>query len=248
MLDQISVVLITKNAADTLADTLKSTSGFTEVVVYDNGSDDATLEIAQQHENVSLHRGEFMGFGPTKNYAVALATNDWVLSLDADERISSELERYLQQWRPSSDNCVGIIRRDNYLMGRLVTKGGWGSDWLLRLFNRKAHRFDDKAVHERVPLTATSKPEKIPYPIEHNAIRHLGQFLVKIDRYSEIHRQTNNKTIHPALIFLRGLLAFFKSYVIKGGLFAGWRGLVIAWNDANGVFYKYMKVYADRNL
>jgi len=248
MLDQISIVVITKNAADTLAATLDSTAGFAEVVVYDNGSDDATLEIAQGYDNVALHEGDFFGFGPTKNHAISLASNDWVLSLDADETLSLDLVDYLRRWQPSSPNSVGIISRDNYMMGRRVEKGGRGADRLLRLFNRNTHRFDDKLVHERVPLTDSSKAEKIPSPIEHNAVRPLGEFLVKIDRYSEVHRETNNRVIHPALIFIRGMLAFVKSYVIKGGMFAGWRGLVIAWNDANGVFFKYMKIYADRHL
>lgn len=247
MLDQISVVIITRNAAATLAETLESTSGFDEVLVYDNGSDDATLQIAQAHENVSLRQGEFIGFGPTKNHAVSLARHDWVLSLDADEEISPELKRYLQQWMPASANSVGVIRRDNYLMGKLVDKGGWGADWLVRLFNRNSHRFNDNAVHESVPTTAASERENIHFPIRHNAVMHLGQFLTKIDRYSEIRRQTSHRTFHPLLIVLRSLFAFFRSYVLKGGVLAGWRGLVIAWNDSNGVFFKYMKIYADQN-
>ena len=188
-----------------------------------------------------------MGFGPTKNHAVSLARNDWVLSLDADEEVSSELRRFLEQWKPVSDDCVGVIRRDNYLMGKLVDKGGWGADWLVRLFNRNVHRFNDNPVHESVQLSATTVQERIPLPIRHNAVQHLGQFLEKIDKYSEIRRQTSNKTMHPALIALRSIFAFFRSYIIKGGLLAGWRGLVIAWNEANGVFFKYMKIYADRH-
>lgn len=248
MLDQISVVIITRDAAATLADTLKSTRGFGEVVVYDNGSNDATIEIAQAHENVSLHQGNFMGFGPTKNHAVSLAKNDWVLSLDADEAISSELRQFLERWVPESSDCVGLIRRDNYLMGKLVDKGGWGADWLVRLFNRKEHLFNDNAVHESVQLSATTVQERIPLPIRHNAVQHLGQFLEKIDKYSEIRRQTSSKTLHPAAIVFRSFFAFFRSYFIQGGMLAGWRGLVIAWNESNGVFYKYMKIYADRNL
>ncbi|NNF66379.1 MAG: hypothetical protein HKM98_02615 [Gammaproteobacteria bacterium] len=149
---------------------------------------------------------------------------------------------------PGSSNSVGVIRRDNYLMGKLVDKGGWGADWLVRLFNRKNHRFNDNAVHESVPTTGASNLEKIPFPIRHNAVQHLGQFLIKIDRYSEIRRQTRTRTFHPSVIVLRSLYAFFKSYVIKGGFLAGWRGLGIAWNECNGVFFKYMKIYADQNL
>lgn len=248
MLDQISVVIITRNAAATLADTLESTRGFAEVVVYDNGSDDATMQIAKAYENVSLHQGEFMGFGPTKNHAVSLARHDWVMSLDADEAVSPELRQYLEQLHPGSDDWVGVVRRDNYLMGKLVARGGWGADWLVRLFNRNNHRFNDNAVHESVPTSANSTREKIPFPIRHNAVQHLGQFLEKVDKYSEIRRQTSDKTLHPFIIVLRSFFAFFRSYILKGGVLAGWRGLVIAWNESNGVFFKYMKIYADRNL
>ena len=79
-------------------------------------------------------------------------------------------------------------------------------------------------------------------------MQQLGQFLIKIDRYSEIHRLQKTRTFHPLLITLRSVFAFIRSYVFKGGMFAGWRGLVIAWNEANGVFYKYMKPYADQHL
>lgn len=78
-------------------------------------------------------------------------------------------------------------------------------------------------------------------------MQNIGQFLIKIDRYSEIRRQTRKKTFHPFVIVLRSLFAFFRSYVLKGGFLAGWRGLVIAWSESNGVFYKYMMVYADRH-
>lgn len=247
MLDQISVVIITRNAAATLSDTLKSTERFSEVLVYDNGSDDATKQIAQAHENVSLREGEFMGFGPTKNHAVSIARHDWVLSLDADEVLSPQLIEFLETWEPGGDNTVGVIRRDNYFMGKLVDKGGWGSDWLLRLFNRNKHGFNDNAVHESVPLTTDSESVKIPCPIQHNAVQNIGQFLIKIDRYSEIRRQTKSKTFHPLVIVLRSLFAFVRSYVLKGGFLAGWRGLVIAWSNSNGVFFKYMKVYADQH-
>lgn len=248
MPDHISVVIITRDAGATLRDTLDSTSTFGDVVVYDNGSSDDTLEIAAGYPNVTIHRGDFMGFGPTRNHALSLAKNDWVLSLDADEVLSPELCGYLETWRPEDEFTVGLIRRDNFLMGRHVDKGGWGADWLARLFNRREHRFNNLKVHEKLELNDGSIEEKLPYPMRHNAVQHLGQFLTKIDRYSEIHREQKTRTFHPLLITLRSFFAFIRSYVFKGGMFAGWRGLVIAWNEANGVFYKYMKPYADQHL
>ena len=246
MLDQISVVIITRNAEQTLRATLESAQAFSEVVVFDNGSTDDTVALARSFANVAVPEGEFVGFGPTKNHAVALATHDWVLSLDADEVVSAELAQSLATWSPESEYVVGEIRRDNYLMGEHVRRGGWGADWLIRLFHRKHHGFNDNPVHEFVPTQARTQLTRMADPIQHNAIQHLGQFLPKIDKYSEIRRETSSKTYPPAVIFLKSLFAFVRSYFIRGGVLAGWRGLVIAWNEANGVFFKYMKVYADR--
>ncbi|OED35681.1 hypothetical protein AB833_29435 [Chromatiales bacterium (ex Bugula neritina AB1)] len=246
MFDQISVVIICKNSAKTLARTLESVSAFSEVVVYDNGSTDKTPEIAKLYSNVCLYQGEFEGFGKTKQKAVNAATHDWVLSLDADECISGHLLEELRSWQPGSHNIAGWILRDNYLMGRHAGHGSWARDWLLRLFNRKAHGFNDSPVHEKVIAYSDSQKKYFRGTIKHNAVQELGQFLVKIDRYTEIRRKESSKTFHPTIIVLRSLIAFIKGYIIRCGFLDGWRGLVIAWNDANGTFYKYIKRYADR--
>jgi len=245
MLNQISIVIICKNSDSTLQKTLESTLEFDEVVVYDNGSDDETLAIASKFENVSLHQGSFMGFGPTKNLAVSLARHDWIVSLDSDETITPELTEYLRQWEPDNNFVVGFVRRKNFFMGQYVKRGGWGNDWLLRVFNRTTHQFNDAPVHEKVDLSKQSIKQKLPYPIEHNAIQEISQLLIKLERYSEIRRTQGGKTFHPWFIVLRSLYAFFRSYIIRAGIVDGWRGLVIAWNEANGVFYKYMKRYVD---
>ena len=130
-------------------------------------------------------------------------------------------------------------------MGKYIRRGGWGNDWLLRVFNRTTHQFNNAPVHEKVPTTKQSIKEELPCPIEHNAVQNIGQFLIKVDRYTEIRSKENRKTFHPFLIVLRSLFAFFKSYILRAGFAEGWRGLIIAWNDSNGVFYKYMKRYVD---
>jgi len=246
MIECVSAVIIVKNGEATIEETLASLHAFKEVILYDNGSDDKTLEIASQYENVKVVEGEFLGFGPTKQAAVNAASNDWILSLDADEMASKELTGYLLNWDSGQDtNTVIKVRRDNYLMGEWVKYAGWGSDWLVRMFHRERHNFNDNAVHETVALHADSCIKKIPHPIAHNAVQHLGQFLVKVDRYTEFNRQ-GGKTYPLPIIMLKTFWRFFESYLIKGGFLAGWRGLAISWSNANGVFYKYMKVYADR--
>ena len=247
MIEHVSAVIIVKNAADTIRGTLESLRAFQEVVLYDNGSSDDTLSIASEYPNVLIFEGQFVGFGKTKQAAVACASNDWVLSLDADEMVSPELSEFLEGWLPNQDPTIAIkLLRRNYLMGKYVKYAGWGGDWLVRLFNREAHNFNDNDVHESVALHDGSAVKKLSYPIDHNAVQHLGQFLVKVDRYTEINRQSG-KSYPPAIIFFKAMWRFFESFILKGGILAGWRGLAISWSNANGVFYKYMKPYADKH-
>ncbi len=248
MIDHISVAIITKNAASTLKATLDSLTGFSNVVIYDNGSTDETQAIARQYTNVDLHTGSFEGFGPTKNRAVELAKNDWILSLDADETVSDTLHKALAQWGPDTPaHYAASILRDNYFMGKAVRQGGWGNDWLIRLFNRQQHRFNSAMVHEAVQLSPQASIKKLKGTIDHNAVQYIGQFLQKVDRYSDIRQQqllAKNKRMPAGLILLKAGFAFWRSYLLQGGFMAGWRGMVIAWSNANGVFFKYMKAHA----
>lgn len=248
MIDHISIVIITRNAAQTLAATLSSVSRFANVVVWDNGSDDGTLELAAEHANVDVHHASFLGFGPSKNAACDLARNDWVFSLDADECLDDELIAALATWTPDDHARVGQILRENHFMGRAVRHGGWGHDRLVRLFHRKVHRFNDAQVHEKVALTDSVKVVRLPGRVVHAAVRHVGQFLQKIDRYTEIRRESSQKTYPTAVIVIKSAFAFFRSYVLQRGFLAGWRGLIIAWSNANGVFYKYIKILADQRV
>jgi len=242
----ISAVMISRNAEETIAATLESLERFPEVIVYDNGSTDRTVEIARGFSNVSMHEGEFFGFGPTKNHAAGLASNDWVFSIDSDERISAELLDSIASADLSVDKVAYTANRANYLRGKRVRFSGWGNDWLIRLYNRNVTGLSDAAVHEIVRPPTGGEVRKLTGDLYHDAVRELGDFLVKIDRYTEIRRQHSRRVIPPALIFLRSTWAFIRTYFLRLGILDGWRGLVIAICDANGVFFKYMKPYADR--
>jgi len=247
MIGNISAVIIVKNGEATLNATLDSLVSFKEVVLFDNGSTDDTLKIAARFSNVVVHQGLFKGFGKTKQMAVQLATNDWVLSLDADECASPDLVDYLKSWDMTQNaSVVGVIPRHNYLMGKQVKYGGWGNDCLARLFNRKVHDFNNSDVHESVVIDQSSIVVKIPHAIHHNAVQRIAQFLEKVNLYTEIRRETSNKTYPPFLIFSKAIWRFFESYILRLGFLSGWRGLVVAWSKANEVFFKYIKIYADK--
>jgi glycosyltransferase involved in cell wall biosynthesis len=249
MIESISAVIITKNAAATLTETLNSLKSFKEVVVLDNGSQDSTEKIARNFDNVIFHIDTFEGFGPTKNKAVSLASNDWVFSLDADEVLSDELIKEVQNWDINNTSMnYGIVLRENYFMGKAIHHGGWGNDKLVRLFNRQAFLFNDASVHESVDVDKKiSNGVTLSGVIKHNAVQHLGQLLQKVDRYSELRKDNlivKNKIYPPIIIILKTIFAFIRSYLLQLGFLAGWRGLVIAYSNANGVFFKYMKAYS----
>jgi glycosyltransferase involved in cell wall biosynthesis len=240
-----SAVLIVRDAEATLAECLASLAFCAEVVVYDNGSTDRTAEIARRFANVRLHSGEFTGFGPTKNRAAALATYDWILSIDADEAVTPELGGSLRAADLSDPAVVYSVWRHNYLLGRRVRHSGWGRDWLPRVYHRTRARLTDAAVHENLTFDPGVRVVPLAGPLRHAAVRDLGELLVKVNRYSELRRRTRPVVMPAPMILLRAIWAFFRTLVLQAGFLDGWRGLVIAWSNANGVFFKYMKPYAD---
>jgi glycosyltransferase involved in cell wall biosynthesis len=244
----VSAAIIVRDSAGTLGKCLASLAAFDEVVVYDNGSTDGTIELARSFPNVTLHAGPFLGFGPTKSRAVQLARNDWVLSIDADESVSPELMASIGAADLSSSQIVFAVLRRNFFMGREVRHSGWGDDWLLRLFNRTVTSFDDALVHEKVQPAAGGTVVRLQGPLLHDAVRDVSDFLAKVNRYSRMERRRPLTHLAPAVVFLSAAWSFFRTFVLRAGFLDGWRGLVIAVSDANGVFFKYMRVHAAREL
>jgi len=247
-LSDITAVIIAHNAEATLPETLESLADFSMVVVYENGSTDQTVAIAESFDNVKLVQGGFIGFGPTKNHAATLAETDWVFSLDADEAPTGELLRSLDAADLSDPKVAYSVDRHNYFKGRRVRHSGWGSDWLLRLYHRGVHCFTEVQVHEQISLTPGSSVQRLQGPINHIAVTEISQFLVKIDRYSELRRAEARRGYPAPVILVKTIWAFFHTYVIRLGFLDGWRGLVIAVSDSNGTFYKYIKIHADRAM
>lgn len=239
----ISVTILIKNGAATLKKTLESVSAFPDVLLYDSGSTDQTLEIAQQFPNVRIHHGDFSGFGPTHNLASSLAANDWILSLDSDEQLSKELTEEILSTKLDL-NAVYEIRRHNFFNGKRIKGcGGWDPDFVVRLYNRKATAFDQAQVHEKV-LSANLKKVTLRHPMVHTPYLKIGDFLSKMQTYStlfaEQHRSSKNASVGSAL--MHGWWAFLKSYLFKRGLLNGKEGLIISLYNGHTTFYKYLKL------
>lgn len=244
MISKITPVIIVKNGEKHLKDTLLSLKEFENVIVYDNGSTDNTLNIARSYSNVTVIEAPFYGFGPTKNLAASYANTDWILSLDADESISPSLLYSLKKWPTDDQKKVGSVLRKNYFCGKNIKTNGWGNDWLVRLYNKKEHSFSESLVHESIISSNDTRIVKLKGPIIHQAINDVGQMLDKTQHYSELFATSEKAKCLPfGIIILKTLFGFFRSYILKGGILSGWRGYTIAFGEAMGVFYKYTKVY-----
>lgn len=239
-----SAVIIVRDAAATLPTVLQALSDFDEVVIYDNGSQDQSMDIARSFPNVSLYQGDFLGFGASKNYAASLARHDWIFSLDADERPDAALLTALRAWSLEDPHAIGQLRRLNYFCGKAIRSNGWGHDELLRVYHRRQHAFSDRLVHESLQSGTQSHIVKLSGLLHHDAYRDVGQMLDKAQHYSELYaRSPQAKRYSFGVIVLKTAFAFFRSYLLKGGVCNGWRGFAIAFGEMIGVFFKYLKVY-----
>jgi len=239
----ITVTILTRNNEDTLKATLESVRGFSEVLIWDSGSTDRTLEIAQTFLNVTIRRGPFEGFGPTHNLASNAALHDWILSLDSDEVLSYELSQEILNLK-LDPNCTYSILRHNYFNGkRIKWCGGWHPDWVVRLYYRKMTAFSDAPVHEKI-LTEKLKIARLKHPMLHYPYRQIGDFLGKMQTYSTLFAKQNRGKKNSSLLaaICHSWFAFFKSYILKRGFLGGKEGFIISLYNGHTAFYKYLKL------
>ena len=242
MTNHISVVIMAKDAQETIEETLNSLKSFNEVILYLNNSQDKTAQIAQNFKNVNIITGDFIGFGPTKNAAATHATNDWIFSLDSDEVILPKLLNELNTLSLQNEHELFKIKRDNYFLNKKVKYSGWGNDWLIRLYNRKEHQFNDNQVHEFIPHKEGTIEISLKHSFRHNAVQDINQFLQKVMSYSDL-AANNKKTCSFIVVLLKAIFAFFKTYFLQLGFLDGWRGFVISISNFNGKFFRYTKRY-----
>lgn len=240
----ISVTILTKNSAATLKKCLLSLSGFPEVILYDTGSTDETLSIAREFPHVRICQGFFDGFGTTHNRASALATHDWILSLDSDEALTPALAQEILSLKLDS-SCVYKIRRHNFFNGKRIRYcGGWDPDFVVRLFSRKTATFTEAKVHEKV-ITDNLKTVRLQNPLLHTPYLQISDFLTKMQNYSTLFAQDKKQKKRAGVgsALLHSFWAFFKSYILKRGFLAGNEGLIISLYNGHTALYKYLKLF-----
>jgi len=176
----ISVILITRNESANIGECLDSVAPIAdEMIVVDNGSEDDTVAIARQRGARVLETSDWPGYGPQKNRALALATKDWVLSIDADERLTGESIVELKQRLADLGevSCLAFPRL-NFFRGKFIRHCGWYPDYVNRLFKRGSAEFSDRIVHET--LVPRGKVARLKHPLLHYSFRTADQVENKI--------------------------------------------------------------------
>lgn len=240
---QLSAIIITRNEAANIAGCLEALRFCDERIVVDSHSTDATVAIAEQH-GARVVTNAWQGFGPQKNFALSLAQGDWVLSVDADERVSAELADAIILATHSHDFEAYEFPRLSSFCGRPLRHSGWYPDYVLRLFRRGAAQFDDVPVHERVIYDGMIG--RLPVPLVHHPVLRLEDALSRVDRYSTASAQAivaSGRRVSFMSGIGHGLAAFLRAYVLKAGFLDGAEGFLLAVANAEGSYYRYMKAW-----
>lgn len=240
---QLSVIIITKNEEINIRECLESVSFANEIIVVDSGSNDNTVSICREFtDKVYVH--DWPGYGLQKNRALSYASNDWVLSIDADERVTPELQQSITAviHNITDIQAYCISRRSSYC-GRFISHSGWHPDYVTRLFQRKHGQFSNDLVHERVLVDGATK--KIDGILLHYTYDNLEEVLNKVNQYSSagakilFHRR-KEATLMKAI--LKGLWCFFRTYFLRAGFLDGPEGFMLSFSNAETTYYRYLKL------
>ncbi len=229
---KVSVTIITKNEEKNIKKCIESVQFADEIILVDCGSIDRTISIAQQFgEKVKIFQKKWMGYAAQKNFALSQTKNDWVLSLDADEQITSFLAQEIQKrLKLDVGNFDGYyIPRKNYFLGRWIVHCGWYPDYQLRLFLKNKAHFNDKAVHEKV--IPPPKTDKLKNSLEHYSYQNLGEYFSRLNDYTNLQSKAKEDNSLYRIFFVLGIKPihrFFYMYFFKLGILDGWRGFLLS--------------------
>jgi len=240
----LSVIIITHNAGAQLEACLKSASFADEFVVVDSGSTDDTVAIAVR-QGANVVQKEWMGFGAQKQFAVECAAHDWVLCLDADERVSEALRKSILEELAAPRAQAYEMARCNRFMGRWLRHGEGYPDWSLRFFDRRQARWSDDTVHERV--LANGPVARISGDLMHESAESLERYLEKQNRYTTLQAErlrAAGRTDGALRLVFSPLARFVKFYVWRLGFLDGVPGLVHVAIGCVNSFNKYAKLIA----
>ncbi|MES2413550.1 MAG: glycosyltransferase family 2 protein [Pseudomonadota bacterium] len=240
----MSVIVITKNEARNIQDCLKSVLFASQLIVLDSGSVDETRSLAVEMGAEVHQNPDWQGFGVQKNRALALANGDWILSLDADERLTPHLAAEIMNVLEKPTHEVYSFPRLSSYCGQYIRHSGWSPDRVTRLFKAGSANFSDDLVHEKI-VTAHAVGQ-LKSQLLHESFVNFEGVLDKANRYSTagadmLFGKGRSASIGKAIG--HGLWAFFRTYILKRGFLDGKIGLVLAISNAEGTYYRYLKLW-----
>ncbi len=231
MANKISVIIITKNEEKNIKECLESIKWVDEIIIVDAFSEDSTIDIAKQYTEKIFQR-DWTGFADQKSYALSLASNEWVLSLDADERVTYSLKQKLQDLFSNPEQVEGfdgfLIKRDNYFLGKRIRSCGWDKDYQLRLFKKSKTKLTDRLVHEGFEVDG--KTGKISEPIIHLSYKSFNDAIVKINHYSSLEalEKSSKKKANIFTIIFYPFIYFIQHFIFRYGFIDGIYGFYVS--------------------
>ena len=241
---KLTVTVITRNEAANIADALESVAWADEIIVVDSHSEDDTVAIAKRYAT-HVESRDWAGYSAQKNFAAGLASNDWILSVDADERVTPELAGEIRDLMDHRPDARGYrISRVTYYLGRWLHSTDWYPDYQLRLYDRRCGQWNGRRVHESFELQGT--PGVLRHHLQHYAYRDVSDHVISIDHYTtlaaeqwmEEGRRTRflELLVHPPAAFLR-------NYVVRRGFTDGTAGFMVSALNSYYVFMKLAKLW-----
>lgn len=244
----VSAILITKNEERNIRPCLDSLTWISEIIIVDSGSEDATCNIAQSYENVTLIESEWLGYSETKRLATQYTNQPWIFWIDADEVVTKELQEEIQAlFTQATIPHQGYdIPRKTFFMGEWVQHTGWYPGRVLRLFHKEKGDFNQKILHEGVELYEEATLGHLKADLLHYSYTSLYQYFDKMagyGKYGALELEQRGKKWQPSKLILSPLAMFFKLYFLNKGFMDGKKGLIISVGSAFSQFIKYVNFY-----
>jgi len=242
---KVSALILTYNEEKNIKEAIEQVQWADEIIVVDSKSTDKTVEIAKNIKNVKVIQRDFDDFSTQKNYAIDQASYNWIIFIDADERLSPELKNEIEEVLQTESSINAYwFRRKNFFQGKLIRFSGWQNDRVIRLFNRKFCRYNGKQVHEEIECIQNTR--ELNNPLYHFTFENEKMFKEKIFFYSQIKaRELKLQSFSPNLyhLYFKPLYRFIYHFIYKLGFLDGIRGFQIARINALGIYmrYKYVK-------
>lgn len=243
-MQKVTATVITLNEEANIEAALQSLAWVDEIIVVDSGSTDATVAIARRH-GARVETRAWEGYSAQKNHAASLASSDWILSIDADERVPADLSAEIRELLARGPERSGYrIPRVTWYLGRWIRGTDWYPDYQLRLYDRRAGEWNGRRVHESVAVREA--PGQLHHDLQHYAYRDLSHHLATIDRYTSLAAeqwQTEGRRVSFAGLLFHPAGAFLRNYLLRRGFTQGTPGLIVSILNSYYVFLKCAKLY-----